>query len=414
MNSVQVIRNNFTANATNGDYADCLKMMLDNPEHSVFSKNERVKFVNFVEQHLDGTESDNTISKRILLLNSLLDPENFKKKIQSMYENNTLPCFSSAQKSYHRYREDCDEITIQFLVDSDLLPDLKDDDKDSYTVIIDNLCNRDNSDKLRKVESEGQIDILIMTLLKRQKFLLQAFSSGSKEVQDACKLCLGVIRSFYHNLYHSLSACADSLGVKSGLKYGNLQNYSDEFVKNNLEKAIDKSLLLHIVNFDAEHYGYKAIFTNYCLFARIITNFVGDDLLKKMKENTSWTNINSVIEDFLVSCIEDKNLVFLEKFIDELNYNRVSKILRHVVAEPLKYFAGTIPILLKGKPRKFHESFVKLMDASKETATNFLDTYKQDTTTTVTQARASATCLLHDIELLYSYHEGKASKKVKV
>ena len=200
---VASVRNFFSEKATEGEFSDCLKIMLDNPDHSYFSKSERVKFINYVEQQLDGSESDVSISKRILLLTSLLDPANFKQKIQSMYNNKTLTCFFTNNDTYYnhsRRNSDEDDITIDFLLDNDLLPDIREDDKDTYQSIIDSICDRSNGDKLSTIAVNGNLEVLRSVILKRQKFLLNAFNSDNKAVQDVCKQSLGTIKGIYQNI----------------------------------------------------------------------------------------------------------------------------------------------------------------------------------------------------------------------
>lgn len=412
--TVASVRNYFSERATEGEFSDCLKIMLDNPDHSYFSKSERVKFINYVEQQLDGSESDASISKRILLLSSLLDPANFKKKIQSMYNNKTLTCFfntSDPRYHYSRRNFDEDDITIDFLLDSDLLPDLREDDQDTYESIIDSICDRSNGDKLTKIAENGNLEVLRSVILKRQKFLVKVLNSDNKAIQDVCKQSLGTIKNLYQSINFLLHECGKQVAHSNGVS--NLRNYTEKYIEDNTPSLIDKDVLVQYINIDADWSHFRHIFSSYCDLSKAIINMASDELLAKMKVY-NFSDIESEIEKFLIACINDRKLDFVDKFIVELSYNRVSTLLRHAIEKPTMYVEGTIPVLLKGKPRKFHSSFTERLDNSKEHAEKFLLSYPSDTTGNITRGRASAIAFLKEVPLLYAYQESKINKKVKV
>lgn len=412
--TVASVRNYFSERATEGEFSDCLKIMLDNPDHSYFSKSERVKFINYVEQQLDGSESDSSISKRILLLSSLLDPANFKQKIQSMYNNKTLTCFfntSDPRYHYSRRNFDEDDITIDFLLDSDLLPDIREDDKDTYESIIDSICDRSNSDKLSTIAANGNLEVLRSVILKRQKFLLKAFNSDNEAIRDVCKQSLGTIKDLYQNIDFWLHECGKQVAHSNTVS--NLRSFTEQYVETNTPSLIDKDVLLQYINIDADWSHFRHIFSLYCDFSKAIINMASDELLAKMKV-CDFSEIESDIEKFLIACINDRKLDFVDKFIVELSYNRVSTLLRHAIEKPTMYVEGTIPVLLKGKPRKFHSSFTERLDNSKEHAEKFLLSYPSDTTGNIARGRASAIAFLKEVPLLYAYQESKINKKVKV
>lgn len=411
---VASVRNFFSEKATEGEFSDCLKIMLDNPDHSYFSKSERVKFINYVEQQLDGSESDVSISKRILLLTSLLDPANFKQKIQSMYNNKTLTCLFTNNDTYYnhsRRNSDEDDITIDFLLDSDLLPDIREDDKDTYQSIIDSICDRSNGDKLSTIAVNGNLEVLRSVILKRQKFLLNAFNSDNKAVQDVCKQSLGTIKGLYQNINCWLHECGKQVAHSNGVS--NLRSYTEQYIEDNTPSLIDKDVLLQYINIDADCYHFRHIFASYCDLSKAIIKMASDELLAKMKVY-DFSEIESDIEKFLIACISDRKLDFVEKFIVELSYNRVSTLLRHAIEKPTMYVEGAIPVLLKGKPRKFHSSFTERLDNSKEHTERFLLSYPSDITGNITRGRASAIAFLKEVPLLYAYQESKINKKVKV